>query len=103
MSKVLDRGRNRKPVRSGAATGLVGVWVRLPKSVGEARAGLIPSEETDGNPPPDWLTGKELLAWHRGQPMFLSASRFVECLGSTKLSRWRQAVNLRKNCPGERL
>jgi hypothetical protein len=41
-------------------------WVRLPKLVVHARAGLIPSEETDGNPPPDGLTVEGVLAWHRG-------------------------------------
>lgn len=93
MSKVPVRPRKRKSlVRRDTATDHVGVWVRLPESVVEARAGLIPSDETDGNPPPDCLTSKELLAWHGGQPVFLSASRFVESLGTTKLSRWRQAL-----------
>jgi len=93
MSKVLAARRKRRPViRRGDKCGSVGVWVRLPKSVVEARAGLVPSEELDVNPPPDGLTGKELLTWHRGQPVFLSARRFVECLGTAKLSRWRQAL-----------
>ena len=47
------------------------VWARLPKSVVEARAGLIPSEETDANAPPDELTAAELLRWHRGRPVLL--------------------------------
>ena len=93
MSKVLVRERPRKTqLRHVAGSGPVGVWVRLPKSIVEARAGLIPSEETDSNPPPDGLTGTELLAWHRGVPVFLSARRFVECLGTRKLSAWRQAL-----------
>lgn len=45
------------------------VWVRLPKSVVDARAGLIPSKETDGLLPPDCLTAAQLLAWHRGLPV----------------------------------
>jgi hypothetical protein len=44
-------------------------WVRLPASVVEARAGLIPSEETDANPPPEGLTVKQLLRWHKGLPV----------------------------------
>ena len=47
------------------------IWVRLPKSVVKARAGLIPSYETDANPPPEDLTADELLAWHRGLPVEL--------------------------------
>lgn len=93
MSNVPARQRGRRTsIRRGKKSGPVGVWIRLPKSVLEARAGLVPSEETDGNPPPDGLTGQELLAWHHGQPVFLSARRFVECLGTAKLSRWRQAL-----------
>jgi hypothetical protein len=48
------------------------VSIRLPESVVRARAGLIPSEETDSCPPPTWLTAKELLAWHRGLPVTVS-------------------------------
>ena len=48
-----------------------GVRVRLPKSVVEARAGLIPSEETDAYPPPEGLTAAELLRWHRGFAVLL--------------------------------
>ena len=93
MSNVPVRPRKRKGlVRREVSPGPVGVWVRLPEPVVEARAGLIPSKETDGNPPPDGLTSKELLAWHRGQPVFLSASRFVEFLGTAKPSTWRQAL-----------
>lgn len=91
MTNAPVRPRNmRRPVRRGAASAPLGVWMRLPECVVEARAGLIPSEETDGNPPPDCLTYKELLAWHRGQPVFLRASRFVEWLGTAKLSRGQQ-------------
>lgn len=93
MSNTPVRTRNRKgPKRSEAARGPLGVVVRLPESVVEARAGLIPSEKTDSNPPPDCLTSKELMAWHRGLPVFLSASRFVESLGTATLSPWRQAL-----------
>jgi hypothetical protein len=49
-----------------------GASIRLPESVVEARAGLIPSEETDTFPPPSWLTAKEWLAWHRGLPVSVS-------------------------------
>lgn len=48
------------------------IWVHLPKSVVEARAGLIPSEETDANPPPEGLKSEELIAWHRGLPVQLT-------------------------------
>jgi hypothetical protein len=51
-----------------------GVWVQLPKSVVHARAGLIPSEATDANPPPNGLTVVELLRWHRGQPVSRKAN-----------------------------
>ena len=93
MSKVrcLQRPRKTQP-REAVGSRPVGVWVRLPQTVVEARAGLIPSDETDGNPPPDGLTARELLAWHRGLPVFLSARRFVECLGTAKLSPWRSAL-----------
>lgn len=50
-------------------------WVRLPESVVKARAGLIPSSETDGNPLPEELTADELLEWHRGLPVELKISR----------------------------
>lgn len=45
------------------------IWVHLPEPVVEARAGVIPSDETDASPPPEGLTAKELLAWHRGLPV----------------------------------
>ena len=48
-----------------------GVQVRLPKSVVEARAGLIPSEETDAYPPPEGLTAVEELRWHGGFAVLL--------------------------------
>jgi len=44
-------------------------WVRLPESVVEARAGIIPSDETDASPPPEGLTAKELLDWYSGLPV----------------------------------
>ena len=47
------------------------LWVRLPKSVVEARAGLIPSLRFDANPPPEGITSEELTAWHRGLPVEL--------------------------------
>jgi len=49
--------------------------VRLPASVVEARAGLIPSETTDAYPPPDGLIAAELLVWHRGLPVRLPGTR----------------------------
>lgn len=92
MSKILARKRERKPeIRREEKSSLVGVWVRLPASVVEARAGLVPSEETDGNPPPDDLTSKELSAWYRGRPVFLSAERFLAYLGTARFSAWRRA------------
>lgn len=83
--------RKRQPAHS-AGSRSVGVWVRLPDSVVEARAGLIPSEETDGNPPPGGLTSKELLAWHRGLPVFLSAGQFLAYLRTARFSAWRRTL-----------
>jgi hypothetical protein len=57
-----------------------GVSTRLPESIVEARAGLIPSEKTDNCPPPGWLTAKELLAWHRGLPVSVSYATIAERL-----------------------
>jgi hypothetical protein len=92
MTKV---GVRNRPVKThlfhGAKKGSIGVWFRLPASIVEARAGLIPSGETDGNPPPEGLTVRESQAWHRGLPVYLSASRFVKCLETAKLRAWRQA------------
>ncbi len=51
----------------------VGVWVSLPKSIVQARAGLIPSEEIDASPPPDGLTAWEQLRWYRGLPVLRKA------------------------------
>lgn len=67
-----------------------GAWVRLAKSTVDARAGLIPSEEIDADPPPDGLTCRELLGWHAGLPVFLSAERFVESFGTPKVSPWQR-------------
>jgi hypothetical protein len=51
------------------------LWVRLPQTVVEARAGLIPSHKTDANPPPESLTADELVAWHRGLPVRLKTKK----------------------------
>ena len=60
--KMSERGMKRWPD---------GVRARLPKSVVEARAGLIPSEEIDTYPPPDGLTAAELLRWYQGFAVLL--------------------------------
>jgi hypothetical protein len=52
------------------------IWIHLPKSVVEARAGIIPSEATDANPPPDELTCEELLSWHRGLSVQLKTEEY---------------------------
>gem|GEM_PF-6509633 len=39
---------------------------RLPEPVVASRAGLIPSDEIDANPPPRGLTARQLLRWYRG-------------------------------------
>lgn len=51
------------------------IWVRLPKSAVNARAGLIPSKETDALPPPEDLTAAQLLAWHRGLPVLVDSRK----------------------------
>ena len=43
------------------------VWVQLPASVVEARAGLIP--ELDSTPPPPGLSARQRSQWHRGLPV----------------------------------
>jgi hypothetical protein len=63
-SQENQRGRTR------AKENARGVWLQLPRLVVEARAGLIPSEETDGSPPPGGLTATEMLRWYRGRPVF---------------------------------
>jgi hypothetical protein len=45
------------------------MWVKLPRAIVEARAGLIPSHETDRTPPPPDLTVREIFQWHRGAPI----------------------------------
>lgn len=47
-----------------------GFWAQLPKLIVEARAGLIPSDETDACPPPEHLAAADLLRWYRGLPVF---------------------------------
>ena len=104
MCKTIFRQRERKTqTRRGLTSQPIGVWVRLPKSVVNARAGLVPSEETDNNPPPDDLTSKELLAWHRGLPVFLSAERFLAYLGTARFSAWRRALPVAMNVAPARL
>jgi hypothetical protein len=72
MSKRAGRlALKKKRMGSGMKSWPDGVWVGLPRSVIQARAGLIPSEETDANPPPDGLTAGELLRWDRGLPVLL--------------------------------
>lgn len=61
-----------------------GVSIRLAESVVKARAGLIPSEKTDSCPPPDWLTAKELLAWHRGLAVSVSHAAIARRLSDVK-------------------
>ena len=57
--------------RSGSAFSkkIAVVWVRLPKAVVKARAGLMPSEEIDASPPPEGLTVAGLIRWYRGLPI----------------------------------
>jgi len=62
MNKAIKKKHTARRVEEGSDK----LWVRLPKSVVEARAGLIPSFQTDANPPPDGLTAVEIIAWHRG-------------------------------------
>jgi hypothetical protein len=50
-----------------------GNWVSLPKSIVQARAGLIPSEGIDASPPPEGLTAQEQLRWYRGLPVLQQA------------------------------
>lgn len=52
------------------------LWVRLPHSVVQARAGLNPSHKTDGNRPPEGLTANELLMWYRGLPVRLKTKYY---------------------------
>ena len=72
MNMTIKQKRTARRVEDGSDK----LWVRLPKSVVEARAGLIPSFETDANPPPDGLTGVELIAWHRGLAVQLKTSQY---------------------------
>jgi hypothetical protein len=71
MIARLGRRRLRQK-RKGYGKAFRFVWVRfqLPASVVEARGGLIPSDETDGMPPPIGLTVTELLAWYTGLPVW---------------------------------
>ena len=78
--------------RAASQGGRLGAWVQLPQSVVEARAGLIPSEKTDSTPPPEDLTSKEMLAWHQGLPVFLSAERFLAYLTTARFSAWRRSL-----------
>jgi len=73
--KKRRRNRSFKETRSVAASKkrIGGFWVQLPKSVVKARAGLIPSDETDACPPPEGLATADLLAWYRGLPVFCNA------------------------------
>jgi hypothetical protein len=75
VGKEMSRRIGRRPVkknriRRAIGNGLDGAWLQLPKSVVEARAGLIPSCEIDAIPPPEPLTATELTAWHAGLPVF---------------------------------
>lgn len=83
----MKRPVNKKRTVRGVEKCSDGVWVRLPESVVEARAGLIPSYETDANPPPEDLTSDELRAWHRGIPVPLRAKQLVQ------VSRWNLIVD----------
>jgi hypothetical protein len=62
MRKPVKKKRRARVIEAHSGR----LWVRLPTSVVEARAGLIPSWETDANPPPEGLTSAELMRWHRG-------------------------------------
>jgi hypothetical protein len=62
MSKPFKQKRTARRVEERSNK----LWVRLPNSIVQARVGLIPSCETDANPPPDGLTAEEIMAWHRG-------------------------------------
>jgi len=65
MSEPAKKKRKARGVKKRSEK----IWVHLPESVVEARVGLIPSDETDASPPPEGLTTKEFLAWHRGLPV----------------------------------
>lgn len=71
MSRRIDR-RPLKKTRTQRAImdRFDGAWLQLPKSVVEARAGVIPSCEIDAMAPPERLTATELIAWHAGLPVF---------------------------------
>lgn len=77
MSEVKDKMSERLSPRSvrNKVTGhrtknrFDRIWIQLPPSVVEARAGLIPSCETDGCPPPESLTSPQRLRWYRGLPV----------------------------------
>lgn len=71
MAARLGRRRLKK-IRMGPGRTRRFEWVRfqLSASVVEARAGLIPSEETDLSPPPEGLNVTEYLAWHSGLPVW---------------------------------
>jgi hypothetical protein len=69
-----------KRQRAGTLSQSRGVWVCLPARVVEARAGVIPSGENDGCPPPVWLSARELSAWHSGLPVFVSNLTIVRRL-----------------------
>lgn len=49
------------------------IWVSLAKDVVKARAGLIPSDQTDACPPPDGLSLAELRRWYRGLPVLVKS------------------------------
>lgn len=69
--------------------------VRLLGPITRARAGLIPSCETDANPPPDCLTARQLLRWYRGL--------WVQCdAGSTPFRRRKRIEIARRAKPGYR-
>lgn len=64
------------------------VWVRLPESVVEARGGVIPSDETDSDPPPNGLAVTELLKWYQGLPvLFKSREGRVQLAGRARKDR----------------
>lgn len=78
MNDLVREEMNKQPSRRSLKNKVTGpvvekrfgrTWVRLSTSVAAARAGLIPSCETDACPPPEGLTVKQLLRWHRGLPV----------------------------------
>lgn len=49
--------------------GAFAMWVQLPASVVEARAGVIPAIDLDTAPPPPSLSAKQMRQWYRGLPV----------------------------------